>query len=309
MDCHVVTTVNNLFSCSSPKTEYVVAVKIGDKSTVALLDSGCGQSLISSDLVGEHFSTDQAEVRIMCIHGDIKTYPATTVNLKIGSQEVKLKVGVLPRLPYPVIVGCDCTEFARLVQLREVFVATKEAGPSSGQDQELSELFPFDEEVLAEPGKTRKTRSQKYRTQAKPQRLPGGKYTSKSADPQKRVGQPNRESESLGSLEENLPEMWEELAVSPLDFKREQIEDKNLQYAFNQAVVPDEPRVRVKPFRIPESKQGDLAKEIKTMLELQVIEESNSDWCSPVLMVPKPDGTIRFCMDFERKKSERNIKV
>ena len=34
------------------------------------------------------------------------------------------------------------------------------------------------------------------------------------------------------------------------------------------------------------------------MLLLGVVEPSSSDWCSPVVLVPKRDDTIRFCIDF-----------
>jgi hypothetical protein len=59
-------------------------------------------------------------------------------------------------------------------------------------------------------------------------------------------------------------------------------------------------KVKLRPYRIPEARREAVRTEVKTMLEAGVIEESNSEWCSPIVLVPKPDGTIRFCNDFRK---------
>ena len=58
--------------------------------------------------------------------------------------------------------------------------------------------------------------------------------------------------------------------------------------------------VRQKPYRIPEARRHAIEGEVKKMLELGVIEESCSPWSSPIVMVPKPDGSLRFCNDFRK---------
>ena len=58
--------------------------------------------------------------------------------------------------------------------------------------------------------------------------------------------------------------------------------------------------VRVPPYRVPEARRDAIREEVARMLQLGVIEESRSAWLSPIVLVPKTDGTFRFCNDYRR---------
>ncbi len=58
--------------------------------------------------------------------------------------------------------------------------------------------------------------------------------------------------------------------------------------------------VRQRPYRVPEARRRAIEGEIHQMLKLGVIEPSHSPWSSPIVLVRKPDGTLRFCNDYRR---------
>lgn len=44
----------------------------------------------------------------------------------------------------------------------------------------------------------------------------------------------------------------------------------------------------------------EICKEIDRMLEEDIIELSSSDWSNPIVMIQKPNGLYRFCLDFRK---------
>ncbi|BHF81360.1 hypothetical protein SprV_0702449000 [Sparganum proliferum] len=54
------------------------------------------------------------------------------------------------------------------------------------------------------------------------------------------------------------------------------------------------------PRRIPAHLQKEVDTLLDSMLATGVIKPSRSPWASPVTLVPKKDGTIRFCIDYRR---------
>ena len=65
-------------------------------------------------------------------------------------------------------------------------------------------------------------------------------------------------------------------------------------------IVPGCKPIKQRPYRVPLAKQQVAQKEIQLMAEKNLIEPSYSAWSSPALLVPKKDGTMRFCVDYRR---------
>lgn len=58
--------------------------------------------------------------------------------------------------------------------------------------------------------------------------------------------------------------------------------------------------LRQRPYRVSASERAVIDKEVSDMLSRGIIRPSSSPWASPVVLVTKKDGGIRFCVDYRR---------
>ena len=121
------------------------------------------------------------------------------------------------------------------------------------------------------------------------------------------------------NLEEACPfggnETWEQAKISEdLDEnQRDEMKTLLLEYSDTMTDVPgrtdvvkhtvhtvSEMPMRQRPYSIPIAMRDTVQNEIGKMLASGVIEPSKSPWASPIVIVDKKDGTVRFCTDYRR---------
>jgi hypothetical protein len=61
--------------------------------------------------------------------------------------------------------------------------------------------------------------------------------------------------------------------------------------------------IHQRPYRTPLAKRDAVDKEIDNMLATGVIRPSSSPWASPITLVPKKTGELRFCIDYRKLNS------
>ena len=65
-------------------------------------------------------------------------------------------------------------------------------------------------------------------------------------------------------------------------------------------LIPGQTPVHCQPYRAGPNARALESTEIQRMLQAKVIEPTTSEWASPIVLVAKPDGSTRFCVDYRR---------
>uniref|UniRef100_A0ABM5GND3 CCHC-type domain-containing protein n=1 Tax=Pogona vitticeps TaxID=103695 RepID=A0ABM5GND3_9SAUR len=74
----------------------------GDKKK-ALIDTGCAKTLVR-DLLGQK---KEEGLTVRCIHGDVKKYQTLWATVRVGAEERRMNIGVVPGLSREMLLGRD----------------------------------------------------------------------------------------------------------------------------------------------------------------------------------------------------------
>ena len=65
-------------------------------------------------------------------------------------------------------------------------------------------------------------------------------------------------------------------------------------------LLPGSKVVKTAPYRCNPKMREEISKQVQDMLDQGIVKPSESPFSSPVVLVKKPDNTLRFCVDFRR---------
>ncbi|GFX83127.1 uncharacterized protein TNCV_4987211 [Trichonephila clavipes] len=102
----------------------------------------------------------------------------------------------------------------------------------------------------------------------------------------------------------DIPSIVEKMSSNTCQLREGEGETTNiLEYHINTGNIPP---ISVPPYRISPVKKEILRKKIEDLLEKDIIEESESPYGAPVLLIPKPNNQFRLCIDY-RKLNEVTV--
>uniref|UniRef100_A0A8C6KQE2 Gypsy retrotransposon integrase-like protein 1 n=1 Tax=Nothobranchius furzeri TaxID=105023 RepID=A0A8C6KQE2_NOTFU len=145
-------------------------VEIDGQKVKALIDTGSTQSLVQRRYVSPAHICTSETIPICCVHGDEKWYPTADVYMKVQGHVYLLNVGVMDRLPFPVVLGNDLPVLTDLIndpKMCNVAITLSQLKTPREDDPSLRALPFFGAEIEAGPTREQKSRRQRKRDKFK----------------------------------------------------------------------------------------------------------------------------------------------
>ena len=89
----------------------VEGVEVGN----ILLDTGCTQTMVRSDLVDPSKFIAGEATTIRCVHGDNALYPLVEVRVTVDGVAMRVRAAISEELPVAVLLGTDVPKLGRLL--------------------------------------------------------------------------------------------------------------------------------------------------------------------------------------------------
>ena len=140
----------------------VVTIELNGKPVKALVDTGCSQTLVQADLVPLEFRNCNDKLTIFCVHGDKSDLDTADVYVRVNGQTYLLRVGLVSKMPYSVLLGQDLPVLADLVH-KTAWCGVVTRAMAREQQADLTELPFYGEDVPVEPTLSREQRCDRRR--------------------------------------------------------------------------------------------------------------------------------------------------
>jgi len=241
-----------------------VMAKVFQTSFFALMDSGAAVSVVSSSFVerlGLELINEKPIISYYsCGSNKLNMTGSVTIKVEIGKATITEKFLVAENLSQSMIIGADVLE---------------RRGIDIVYSEKKVRLEGFDVPMYGSHSQT----VSEINVDHKPSR-------------DAKIDRAHLRPDEVKQLEELLDKF-------PEVFSRDD-EDIGSSEFIHKIELFDYTPVKSRAYRIPHSQKPTVEAEVIKMLRMGVIQRTNSDWSSPVVLVKKKDDSIRFCTDFRK---------